>query len=157
MLTLLVFASLLLHVLTFIAIRTLQSKVMQQENQFQKEKKEYEAMLSTILTELREENERLLDAEPIKAPKQTPLKEKNDQPRVTPAETMEAMPEAAYAPPPVPEEEEDDVSMSNLGRVLQLHDQGIAPAAIAKQLGMGKTEVELILLMKKNGEKGRKS
>ncbi|MFS0561183.1 hypothetical protein AB1K91_10630 [Terribacillus sp. 179-K 1B1 HS] len=156
MLTLLVYASLLLHVLTFIAIRTLQSKVTHQESQHQEEKKAYEAMLGTILEELREENERLLKGKPPKAPVNAIAKEKNSQSDSIPETAEDTVPESDY-PPPQPAEAEDDISMSNVGRVLQLNDQGLSAAEIAKQLGMGKTEVELILLMKKNGEKHRNS
>ncbi|WP_175073173.1 DUF6115 domain-containing protein [Terribacillus sp. AE2B 122] len=156
MLTLLVCASLLLHVLTFIAIRALQSNVQQLESRHQKDKQAYEAMLSSILTELKEENDRLLHAEPQpgKAYSQKNVEEKNSQP--APATEDDTQPVSDYTPPQ-PVEEEDQVSMSNLSRVLQLHDQGMASVEIAKQLGMGKTEVELILLMKKNGENNRKS
>ncbi|SDC62359.1 hypothetical protein SAMN05421663_103167 [Terribacillus halophilus] len=157
MLTLLVYASLLLHVLTFIAIRTLQSKVTYQESQHQEEKRAYEAMLGTILEELREENERLLNGKQSpKVPETPTVKEKNSQPDAI-AETGEDKELESEYSPPQPAEAEDDLSMSNLGRVLQLADLGLSAAAIAKQLGMGKTEVELILLMKKNGEKNRNS
>lgn len=156
MLTLLVCASLLLHVLTFIAIRALQSNVQQLESRHQKDKQAYEAMLSSILNELKEENDRLLHAEPQpgKAYSQKNVEEKNSQ--LAPATEDDTHPASDYTPPQ-PVEEEDQVSMSNLSRVLQLHDQGMASVEIAKQLGMGKTEVELILLMKKNGENNRKS
>ncbi|MFJ6412008.1 DUF6115 domain-containing protein [Terribacillus saccharophilus] len=156
MLTLLVCASLLLHVLTFIAIRALQSNVQQLESRHQKDKQAYEAMLSSILNELKEENDRLLHAEPQpgKAYSQKNVEEKNSQP--APATEDDTYPVSDYTPPQ-PVEEEDQVSMSNLSRVMQLHDQGMASVEIAKQLGMGKTEVELILLMKKNGENNRKS
>ncbi|PAE07688.1 hypothetical protein CHI12_09935 [Terribacillus saccharophilus] len=156
MLTLLVCASLLLHVLTFIAIRALQSNVQQLESRHQKDKQAYEAMLSSILNELKEENDRLLHAEPQpgKAYSQKNVEEKNSQPAS--ATEDDTHPVSDYTPPQ-PMEEEDQVSMSNLSRVLQLHDQGMASVEIAKQLGMGKTEVELILLMKKNGENNRKS
>ncbi|PAD21125.1 DUF6115 domain-containing protein [Terribacillus saccharophilus] len=156
MLTLLVCASLLLHVLTFIAIRALQSNVQQLENRHQKDKQEYEAMLSSILNELKEENDRLLHAEPQPAKAYSPknVEERNSQ--SSPASEDDAHSVSDYTPPQ-PVEEEDQVSMSNLSRVLQLHDQGLASVEIAKQLGMGKTEVELILLMKKNGENNRKS
>ncbi|MFP7477616.1 DUF6115 domain-containing protein [Terribacillus saccharophilus] len=147
MLTLLVCASLLLHVLTFIAIRALQSNIQQQESRHQKDKQAYESMLSSILEELREENDRLLQAEPKSG---KPRTETAEEDKPAPAAEEDIAPESDYAPPQ-PIEEEDQVSMSNLGRVLQLHDQGKASAEIAKQLGMGKTEVELILLMKKNG------
>ncbi|MGG1595927.1 DUF6115 domain-containing protein [Terribacillus saccharophilus] len=156
MITLLVCASLLLHVLTFIAIRALQSNIQQLESRQQKDKQEYEAMLSSILNELKEENDRLLHSEPQpgKAYSQKIVEEKNSQP--SPAIEDDTQPVSDYTPPQ-PAEEEDQVSMSNLSRVLQLHDQGLSSVEIAKQLGMGKTEVELILLMKKNGENKRKS
>lgn len=149
MLTLLVCASLLLHVLTFIAIRALQSNLQQQESRHQKDKQEYEAMLSSILKELKEENDRLLHAEPQtgKVYSQKKAEEKISQP--SPETEDDTYPVSDYTPPQ-PVEEEDQVSMSNLSRVLQLHDQGLSSVEIAKQLGMGKTEVELILLMKKN-------
>lgn len=150
MLTLLVCASLLLHVLTFIAIRALQSNINQLETRHQKDKQGYEAMLSSILDELKEENDRLLQGEP--QPREVNTKknvvEKTSEP--SPAAEEDTHSVSDYTPPQ-PVEEEDQVSMSNLGRVLQLHDQGLASAEIAKQLGMGKTEVELILLMKKKG------
>ncbi|MFP7169151.1 DUF6115 domain-containing protein [Terribacillus sp. 7520-G] len=156
MLTLLVFASLLLHVLTFLAIRALQSKVTQQESQHQEEKEAYEAMLGSILAELREENERLLKGESPQAPATPAAKKENSQSAPQPESVADTEPVSDYSPPQ-PTEEEDDITMSNLGRVLQLNDEGLPPAAIAKQLGMGKTEVELILLMKKNGGKNGKS
>lgn len=156
MITLLVCASLLLHVLTFIAIRALQSNIQQLESRQQKDKQEYEAMLSSILNELKEENDRLIHSEPKpgKDYSQKIVEEKNSQP--SPAIEDDTQPVSDYTPPQ-PAEEEDQVSMSNLSRVLQLHDQGLSSVEIAKQLGMGKTEVELILLMKKNGENKRKS
>lgn len=155
MLTLLVCASLLLHVLTFIAIRALQSNIQQQESRHQKDKQAYESMLSSILEELREENDRLMQAEPKPKPGESYTKTAEEHTHEPAAEDDTAL-VSDYAPPQ-PVEEEDQVSMSNLGRVLQLHNQGMASAEVAKQLGMGKTEVELILLMKKNGENSRKS
>lgn len=156
MLTLLVCASLLLHVLTFIAIRALQSNIQQQETRHQTDKQAYEAMLGSILDELKEENDRLLQAEP--PPREVNTKKNMVEIINEPSPASEEdTPSVSDYTPPQPAEEEDQVSMSNLGRVLQLHDQGLDSTEIAKQLGMGKTEVELILLMKKNGENSRKS
>ncbi|QXE03120.1 DUF6115 domain-containing protein [Terribacillus sp. DMT04] len=160
MLTLLVAASLMLHLLTFIAIRILQSNVQRQESRHKEEKQAYESILNSILDELKEENERLLQAEQANA-KVSPVNNRKQETTAVPAaylekETEEAPYSADYAPPQ-PEEEEDLVSMSNLGRVLQLHEQHYAPAEIAKKLGMGKTEVELILLMRKNSKTDKKS
>ncbi|SNZ09702.1 hypothetical protein SAMN05421503_1315 [Terribacillus aidingensis] len=159
MLTLLVAASLLLHLLTFIAIRTLQSNVQQQESRHKKEKQAYESILNSILDELKEENERLLQAEQVN--EKVSVNTRKQETTAVPAaysekEAEEAPHSADYAPPQL-EEEKDQVSMSNLSRVLQLHEQHHAPAEIAKKLGMGKTEVELILLMRKNGNTDKKS
>ncbi|WP_077309530.1 DUF6115 domain-containing protein [Terribacillus halophilus] len=159
MLTLLVAASLLLHLLTFIAIRTLQSNVQRQESRHKEEKQSYEAILSSILDELKEENERLLQAEQVNEkvlPVNNMKQEPNAVPAAEPVKEVEEAPRSADYAPPQPEEE-DQVSMSNLGRVLQLHEQKLAPAEIAKKLGMGKTEVELILLMRNNGKTNKKS
>ncbi|WP_366249618.1 hypothetical protein [Terribacillus aidingensis] len=155
MLTLLVCASLLLHVLTFIAIRALQTNIQQQETRHQTDKQAYEAMLGSILDELKEENDRLLQAEP--PPREVNTKKNMVDIISGSSPASEDTPSVSDYKPPQPAEEEDQVSMSNLGRVLQLHDQGLDSTEIAKQLGMGKTEVELILLMKKNGENSRKS
>jgi hypothetical protein len=160
MLTLLVAASLLLHLLTFIAIRTLQSNVQRQESRHKEEKQSYEAILSSILDELKEENERLLQAEQVNE-KVTPVNNTKQEPTAVPvAEPVKEAEEASHSAnyqPPQPLEEEDQVSMSKLGRVLQLREQNLAPAEIAKKLGMGKTEVELILLMRKNSKTDKKS
>jgi hypothetical protein len=160
MLTLLVAASLLLHLLTFVAIRTLQSNVQRQESRHKEEKQAYESILNSILDELKEENERLLQAEQANA-KVLPATNRKQETAAIPAaykeKEAEEAPYSADYVPPQPEKEEDQISMSNLSRVLQLHEQHHAPAEIAKKLGMGKTEVELILLMRKNGKTDKKS
>ncbi|WP_053219634.1 DUF6115 domain-containing protein [Virgibacillus senegalensis] len=163
MLTFLIFISLLLHIVTFVAIRLLFQQMQRNSgNQDSGDSlRQTEELLSAYLQEIREENDRLLKEWDHATPKneQDVQKEQKEEEglgmvkpeRVKPYEQEANSPslnetagESGYMPP-LPQVQQDTVEKSMTAEVYSMYDQGYTIDEIAKKLDKGKTEVELMI------------
>ncbi|MDC3416374.1 DUF6115 domain-containing protein [Aquibacillus salsiterrae] len=162
MLYFLLLLSFLLHVFTFILIKTLRDKwkVVQVIEETQaKNKEELENLLTFYLMEIKEENEKLNQIlnEKIKTkPEQTKQaesfpdqgKEQQTTSTKTPYPSQKKpnyVNETNSYVPPFELVNEDTLEQSPSAKVFSLYDQGESVEKIARKLGLGKTEVELML------------
>lgn len=149
MFELLLIVSLLIHGFVFFWIIVLIQRIRQTESRIEEMnqvKMEIEDVLLAYTTEMKEENERLLQR----------LRERNDQ-KVTKSQQQEWKVESSEPPPSInhPEKEEyvpplelssqETYVKSYHAQVLELFELGLSAEEIAKKLEMGKGEVELIL------------
>ncbi|MGO4887753.1 DUF6115 domain-containing protein [Anaerobacillus sp. MEB173] len=166
--TFLLIISLILHLFTFFWIIILTQKIKTQEgtvpNQ-DKIKAEIEDLLVAYTTEMKEDNERLLqaisklqvnsqmrtaipnepDLESVPTPKQqfemTEIQKEN-----TENKSVEIKKESDSEDIPLPiDDVKDTYEQSKTAQVFLLSQQGLAIKEIAKKLNMGEGEVELIL------------
>ncbi|MCL7746492.1 DUF6115 domain-containing protein [Halalkalibacter alkaliphilus] len=155
MTTLLVTISLLLHAFTFLWILTLmrQQPHSSKEN-YEQIKNEIEDLLVSYTAEMKEENEQLVKQ--LKEHKEKATLETNLKPssHVTPKKHEnhkqliddKTAKYKDYIPPIVKEDTEADVyQQSETAKVISLSNQGLDTSQIAKKLGLGKGEVELML------------
>ncbi len=158
----LIIISFLLHFVAFFIIIILAQKVnanssIGSENDTEKLKHEIEDLLLSYTTEMKEENEKLINKLAMKkktldhsqrtvvttydrkqkekiekkATENRPVRQKDDE-------------ENLYVPPQV-HEQEDTVEQSTTAQVLSLANQGYTAKEIAKKLNIGDGEVELLL------------
>ncbi|OLO40918.1 hypothetical protein BTR23_05445 [Alkalihalophilus pseudofirmus] len=161
--------SLVLHLLTFLWIITLLQKVNNQQISpinDEKIKREIEDLLVAYTTEMKEENEKLLEQvkmlqeantspvslnekvmeqlkvehEPIVINSKEAIKED-----VTQRHTVDQYKYEDYQPPTIQVDEPDMYEQSNTAKVLLLAEQGFSSEEIAKKLSLGKGEVELMI------------
>lgn len=169
--TLLLMISLLLHLVTFVIIRSQSEKMAQVEKQkesIRKQSNEMEELLSTYLYEMKEENDRVIDhlqkTEPgtsDQAPadhsqRSENLEEKrkkhienhnhDSEEKQSNAENKSVgqLDVHSYSPP-VESMEEDVFEQSVPAKVCFLYNEGKSVEEIARELDCGKTEVELML------------
>ncbi|WP_209122360.1 DUF6115 domain-containing protein [Alkalihalobacillus sp. BA299] len=160
--------SLVLHLLTFLWIITLLQKVNNQQTSpinEEKLKRDIEDLLVAYTTEMKEENEFLL--EQIKKYQQTSTatkngdeKENGQQKTILKTATVKSKKEhkgrvqaqpkekvkyEEYQPPEIEGEKPDLYEQSNTAKVLLLSKQGLSSEEIAKKLNLGKGEVELMI------------
>lgn len=165
MITFLLLVSFLLHVFTFIIIKTLKDKLMNNQDVEMKQKrniKEIEDLLAVYLLEFREENDKVIEALKHQTSSEKTVnkennkdkglnykkKVKNDdnelktdnkiEPSSTPFEPGDYI-------PPLENDSFDTLEQSLTSKVLSLHEQGETLESIARKLDCGKTEVELML------------
>ena len=121
--------SFLLHIIAFIAIYQLYKQVQTPNKQGASQ--ETIELLDMYLVEVKEENKRL---------EKTLLAKEQYQSNENPMEKEVAN---TYTLPEV----DDDIQFetSQQAEILQMHDQGMSNAEIARKLNCGKTEVELII------------
>ncbi|MDL4840090.1 DUF6115 domain-containing protein [Aquibacillus rhizosphaerae] len=164
MTSILFLVSFLLHVMTFIFLKTLKDKVNLFDDLEAKQKsniKEMEDLLAVYLIEIKEENDKLLhvlkeNEQPkprlnTKAnhvdiqsnPKNNTKYELTSKP-VYEDEMNKSKDYKEYSPP-VDNNGQDVLEQSVASRVYSLHNQGNSVETIAKKLDCGKTEVELML------------
>ncbi|WP_186577446.1 DUF6115 domain-containing protein [Aquibacillus kalidii] len=164
MVIILLLVSFLLHILAFTLIRTMKEKVQNFEEIDRKQKqniKEMEDLLAVYLLEIREENDKFIDSIQQGTPlypnhsqqKDTSIesarpvmdkKQNNAEQYPIPQQKDKVKKNVEYVPP-LENMEQDTVEQSQSGKVFALFDQGESPEAIAKKLGLGRTEVELLL------------
>jgi len=156
--------SFILHVITFVFIRQLKvelDKSKQDKEHLDKQQKEIEELLAVYLLEIREENEKLLEAidQNNQRPKNTITEEKKaddilskPEKKLEPKESIEPERYQDYQPIE-PNVQEDTVEQSLAAQVLSLHEKGVQPEAIAQQLNRGKREVELFIRFHNNQTK----
>ena len=135
-----------MHIVTFAIIYQLVMKVRVREQE-QSQNEVLHSILEETLAEIRAENKRMerqfdetaTSAQPSEA--LTTHNEKEEIPRGTALnEEMED-----FQLPLLSTEVNDTMEASVESKVLQLHKDGITETEIAKKLGIGKTEVELIV------------
>ncbi|WP_188454362.1 helix-turn-helix domain-containing protein [Virgibacillus oceani] len=144
--------SFLLHIIAFVAIALLLKQLSQLKQHNHSEN--VIELLETYLQEIKEEN-RILQESVIN----NSLQDKNRTSKMS--EQAATVKENRYMNTDeknenylVPEIAADDTTeMSLQAKILQLHAQGISDEQIAKKLGCGKTETELVIkLHNKNNE-----
>lgn len=129
--------SFLLHIIMFVLIFQLYRQI---ETIKQSNTKEIQDVLSAYLREIKEENVRLLEAVSEAGTNEA---EQPAQNRINPAPSPET---ADNAEDQIYENEEKDSMEASLhARILQLHDEGLTAAEIARKLNCGKTEAALII------------
>ncbi|MDE5412939.1 DUF6115 domain-containing protein [Alkalihalobacterium chitinilyticum] len=165
MIQFLVTTSLVLHLLTFLWIVTLLQKINNQQTPAvdeEKLKREIEDLLFAYTSEMKEENQQLLEQlnkykqesstassikrseDQVKAPEvmmSTEMKEENKRPPAS----KEQIEYEDYQPPALEVEETEMYEQSNTAKVLSLSKQGYSAEEIAKKLQLGKGEVELMI------------
>ncbi|MCT2534550.1 hypothetical protein NC661_15890 [Aquibacillus koreensis] len=167
----LLFMSFLLHIVSFILIKTFRDKlkeVDQLETTQKQNVKEMEDLLAVYLLEIKDENEKLVKV--LQENEHVQRKEKKRQPisshvkedmyTVEDREQKEADNTLQnverkttkrkeeyndYNPPIDRMEQQDVLEQSTSAKVMSLYEQGNSVEAIAKKLDCGKTEVELLL------------
>lgn len=178
----LIMVSFLLHVITLSAIYMLFKEVQKLKSTTYIE--DIDELMTTYLDEFREENVRLenrlvnqerksvnkapeFEADPdenknieadqsVHSPKSVESKQPSGFAKVLYNEEKRQEPdnETFDIPLEAGEEKEDTYIASLQSRILQLAEQGMSPAAIAKRLDCGATEVELVIKMHKRTGKG---
>ncbi|MCT8139847.1 hypothetical protein H1D32_20365 [Anaerobacillus sp. CMMVII] len=154
--------SFLLHFITFFIIIVLVQKINAKSvlggaNEQEKLKKEIEDLLVAYTIEMKEENEKLVNKLVLKQKikekdqsSQIKLNAKQEEQTIkTPIRTQDrpiqmVNIEDTFAPP-IFEQTEDIIEQSATAQVLSLANQGFSTNDIAKRLGMGAGEVELLL------------
>lgn len=157
MILFLLFISLILHLITFIVLRTLFSKLKknaQAEVKSQQDTKEIEALFEAYLAEIQEENEKLMSAlyqDDITTDTRHSISDKSqseDSFTLDPSSTYQKKTTIKENPaytPPINNAAEDVVEQSFHARIYALKDQGYSTEEIARKLDCGKTEVGLML------------
>ncbi|MCK0470779.1 hypothetical protein [Halalkalibacter sp. APA_J-10(15)] len=154
MLELLVVISLLLHGFTFLWIMILLQRirhVQSQPDSMNQLQSEMEDILLAYTTEMKEENERLLEKVQRNKHQTTrslveeqSAKASNDSIQLEAKEEQEQEDSLPYIPP-IEINEQETYEKSYTVKVLELAQSGLTSEQIAKKLKMGKGEVELIL------------
>ncbi|MFV8827176.1 DUF29 family protein [Alkalihalobacterium sp. APHAB7] len=165
MIQFLVTTSLVLHLLTFLWIVTLLQKINNQQTPAvdeEKLKREIEDLLIAYTSEMKEENEQLLEQlVKYKQESSRPSSIKRDENLVKEPEVIVStgtqdeikLPSAPkeqteyedYKPPALESEDSEMYEQSNIAKVLSLSKQGYSAEEIAKKLHLGKGEVELMI------------
>lgn len=161
MLYLLIFISFIVHIVTFIYIKTVNNRVLSAEALTKKQteqKKEIEELLAVYLLEIREENENLVETLNNRTNTTQEKKDKsgvgqmvesNDENNHTStrssAEDYSTVNQTTSYQPPEIEEGEETFEPSLQAQVLSLYKNGDNIETIARKLNCGKTEVELLV------------
>ncbi|WP_138414787.1 DUF6115 domain-containing protein [Aquibacillus sediminis] len=165
MVTFILVISLILHLMTFIIIRVMMTKLKRADQLAKKQTqsmKEIEELFSVYLVELKEENQKLLDHFPVKEHQQQSSEEDIMEKKATAVKRSSSTVQRTYSSkenkrdtslsnqpnnyqPPLINDKEDIVEQSTSATVYSLYDQGYSVNDIAKKLDCGKTEVELML------------
>lgn len=145
----LLFISFIIHILTFVFIRHLKSKLDQSaeiHHEIKEQKKEIEDLLAVYLLEIREENDKMIDY--IKS-NQGQIKQKQidigNKGKKSNRQTVESNQKTEDYHPPYVNNKEDILEQSFAAQVLSLYNQGQSIESIARQLDRGKTEIELVV------------
>lgn len=135
--------SFLLHIISLVALFQLIKQ--QQQNKQQESSQEVMAVLEVYLNEIKEENNRLEDL--LAKQQQSPTEPSKETKPTPPQEIEEAENEddSSELDELLKELPKDQLDASLESKVLQLHAQGQNVETIAKTLGCGKTEAELII------------
>ncbi|GAA5415132.1 hypothetical protein Pryu01_00156 [Paraliobacillus ryukyuensis] len=169
MIYLLLFISFIIHIITFIYIKTVRNGTITAEEmsqQQEEQRKEIQELLAVYLVEIREENEKLIEVLEDKPNQKTkhPLYTQNkteEKPSASQDTNREdsssflskddsqksANQKSAtndYQPPSI-EQVEDTFVPSLSAQVLSLYSKGESIESIARKLDCGKTEVELMV------------
>ncbi|ARK30976.1 DUF6115 domain-containing protein [Halalkalibacter krulwichiae] len=152
MTTILVTISLLLHGITFLFLLTRQQQQTNYQNEMETMKNEMEDLLITYITELKEENERLvmeLKKRNHSNENQKMVELKSENMKEFEVSVSKSKKEdthyETYSPPSVEDEEQSFYEQSDTAKVLGLAAQGLSAKEIAEKLKLGKGEVELML------------
>ncbi|CAM3749661.1 DUF6115 domain-containing protein [Alkalicoccus chagannorensis] len=162
--------SLFLHILTFLAFIVLYKRQeTHQPGHYEQQMREIEDMMISYTAEMKENNEKLLrrfQAEKAEIRKEQTVSsapQESNVPYYPPLHAVEkdlhilngaaqtyAPPKqpaapAVYTPPEPAEPEAETAEMSTQSKVLQLHAEGKNEQQIAKELGIGAGEVELLV------------
>ncbi len=150
--------SFIIHGITLVIIRQLKIKIDQPavtKQTLDQQKKEIEELLAVYLLEIREENDKLLEAINHKTETKSKVNTGSIDRQVqkpilssTQQTTSTAKPETEKYKdyqPLLPKDEEEPVETSFAAQVLALADRGYSAETIAKELNRGKTEVELLI------------
>ena len=151
MIAFLLIISFLLHIISLVALFQLIKQ--QQQNKQQESSQEVMAVLEVYLTEIKEENNRLEDllAQQQKSQTHPETKVASEKVQVTVGasskeiEESEEKDDSSELDELLNELPKDQLNASLESKVLQLHAQGQNLETIAKTLGCGKTEAELII------------
>ncbi|HEU5140849.1 MAG TPA: hypothetical protein VFT51_12795 [Bacillales bacterium] len=135
----LIFISFILHAAAFYWILQLKKSA--------REGSEVEGMLSVYLDEMREENNKLIERLKNIETKETPVENKPilTSPEKTVTRPENDAPQESYSPPVDLNEKQDRIDSSVEAKALFLAEQGIDSEEIAKRLGRGKGEIDLLL------------
>ena len=153
MTSMLLIISFLLHIITLFAVYQLFKELQSSKRN---QGTDIENLFAVYLEEFKEENRKLQDA--LKQPgERSPVQKDAPQPAV-PFEQILKTAEQAASPADVLDEQdesaikqvEDQFEASLQSQILLLHKQGKNIEEIARQLGCGKTEAELVIKMQKN-------
>lgn len=153
MTSMLLIISFLLHIITLFAVYQLFKELQSSKRN---QGTDIENLFAVYLEEFKEENRKLQDA--LKQPgERSPVQKVAPQPAV-PFEQMLKKAEQAASPADVLDEQdesaikqvEDQFEASLQSQILLLHKQGKNIEEIARQLGCGKTEAELVIKMQTN-------
>ncbi|QHS22273.1 hypothetical protein GWK91_04620 [Virgibacillus sp. MSP4-1] len=159
MIEFLVIFSLILHAIVFIFIIYLYRRFSQNSSGMSvQERKEMEDMLSSYITEMKEENERLLNilnenGKNVKEKQTEPDSRENSSPipdtYVEPVQKKDTTAKETknaenYNPETIVVEDEAE-GVSDHAKALQLYNDGLTTEEIAQKLNKGKTEIELFI------------
>lgn len=149
MISFLLIISFLLHLITLAAVFQLLKKVQELENSANST--EVTAVLERSLEEIKSENDRLqalmANHKPTSGGPEN-KQEESQQPKgetKTPAQQRESIKMDADVDRLLANTPGDELEASLESRVMQLHAKGLTNEEIAKALGCGKTEAELII------------
>ncbi|GEM03408.1 swarming motility protein SwrB [Halolactibacillus miurensis] len=160
---LLILLSFLLHMVTFIVLRHYylkQQSYQSEQHTFQEEKKELEQLLMSYLIEMKEENDRLLDAfntmqkqDIEKNASSTSVTHHLDEDEQISKDQAEKSVSKEQSYTPLVDAIEDQpvaYQKSYQAEIIERYEKGETPEQIAKALNRGKTEVALIIKFHKN-------
>ncbi|MBC5635989.1 hypothetical protein H8S33_04015 [Ornithinibacillus sp. BX22] len=132
--------SFLLHIISIVAIYALSKQLSMNKS---KDSSEFISLMENYLEEIKEENRRLqkelANIQPTAKNEDAPINVE-DEPSLK-VEEHEEIPTSL----PGSDIVKDEVEVSQHSRILQLYKEGLGAEEIARKLGCGKTEVELII------------
>jgi|SRR5699024_8299395 len=144
MISILLIISFLLHLIFLVIIYQLYQQIGDLKSE---RSRDTEVLLSRFLDEIKQEN-RQLQQQLQQVNKKEQVSTIQSQTEYEPEQATEDIKEPAndiFDFPPIPIATEDKVETSIESQVFQMHQKGISTEKIAKQLNLGKTEVELLI------------
>ncbi|MFD2208852.1 DUF6115 domain-containing protein [Virgibacillus halophilus] len=132
--------SFLLHIVSLAAIYFLFKQLTAKQEKNKQLPEDFLELMDTYLEEIRFENDKLKQHLEKHTPRTLPQKENTQETaseRQTNEHSMDAIAGLSQA--------KDQTEMSTEAKILQLHQQGKQTEEIAKELGCGKTEAELVI------------
>lgn len=160
MVYLLLLLSFLIHIITFMYLKTMKEQSMNPDELAEKQaqhQKEMEELLAVYLLEIREENDKLLQAidsssnqnQQTFSNSQTDFVQSDEPTKIKTADqnfkkNASTKQTASYSPPDS-DTVADTFEPSLSGQVLSMYHRGESIEAIARKLDCGKTEVELMV------------